>query len=85
MFSYYRRIIPSSLAVAKPLIRLTKKFANFDWTKECQAVFDFIKESLTIVPVLSYPYPSKPHILYTDASVDCIGTCLLQEQYTQGG
>ena len=37
-----------------------------------------------MVPVLAYPGTSKPYILYTDASDDCIGTCLCQEQYTLG-
>ena len=63
---------------AKPLIYLTKKFAKFERTKECQIVFDFLKESLTTVPLLAYPDTSKPYILYTDASDDCIGACLCQ-------
>ena len=43
MCRYYRRFIPNSSAIAKALIRLTKKFAKFEWSKGCQAAFDFFK------------------------------------------
>ena len=82
--SYYRRFIPNFSAIAKLLIRLTKKFAKFEWSKECQTAFDLFKESLTTVPVLAYPDTSKPYILYTDISDDCIWACLCQEQDTEG-
>ena len=83
MCSYYRRFIPDFSVVAKPPIRSTKKCAKFDWSKECQAAFEFLKNSLTTVPVLAYLDTSKPCILYTETSDDCIGTCLCQEQDTQ--
>ena len=50
----YYRSIPNFSVSAKPLIRLTKKFAKFELSKECQASFDFLKESLITVPVLAY-------------------------------
>ena len=78
MCSYYRRFSPKFSAIAKPLIKLTKKFAKFEWTKECQIAFDLLKEGLTTVPLLVYPDTSKPYILYTDASDECIGACLCQ-------
>ena len=83
MHSYYRRFIANLPASMKPLIRLTKKFKNFEWSKECQDAFDFLKESLRIGPVLAYPDTSKPYILHMDASDDCFGACLSQEQDTQ--
>ena len=78
MCSYYRRFIPNFSAKAKLLIKLTRKFAKFEWNKECQAAFDHLKECLTTSPLLSYPDTSKPYILYTDVSDDCIGACLCQ-------
>ena len=36
------------------------------------------------MPVLAYLDTNKPYTLYTDASDDCIGACLCQEQDTQG-
>ena len=74
MCSYYRRFLPNFSQIAMPLI----KYAKFDWSPECQIAFDFLKESLTTIPVLVYPDTSKPYILYTDASEECIGACLCQ-------
>ena len=79
-----KRFIPNFSAIAKPLIRLTKKFAKFDWSKECQAAFDFLKDRLTTVPALVYPDTGNLYIVYTGASDDCLGACLCQEQDTQG-
>ena len=78
MCSYYRRLIPNFSEIAKPIIKLTKKFAKFDWNKCCQTAFDLLKKLLTTAPVLTYPDPNKPYILYTDASDECIGACLTQ-------
>ena len=75
MCSYYRRFIPNLSEIAKPIIKLTKKFAKFDWNKNCQTAFDLLKELLTTAPVLTYPDPNKPYILYSD---ECIGACLTQ-------
>ena len=71
MCSYYRRFVPNFSKIAEPLIDLTKKYARFKWTSECQTAFDFLKESLTVVPLLAYPDTNKPYVLYTDASNHC--------------
>ena len=44
MCCYYRRFIPYFSAIAKPLIRLTKNFTKFEWSKECRAAFDFLRD-----------------------------------------
>ena len=79
MCSYYRRFVPNFSKIAEPLIDLTKKYARFKWTSECQTAFDFLKESLTVVSLLAYPDTNKPYVLYTDASNNCIGACLTQK------
>ncbi len=78
MCSWYRRFIPNFSSIARPLIDLTKKYARFNWTDACQSAFDFLKESLTAVSNLAHVDLHKPYILYTDASHDCIGACLVQ-------
>lgn len=79
MCSYYRRFIPNFSKIAEQLIDLTRKYARFKWTPCCQEAFNFLKESLTVVPLLAYPNTNKPYILYTDASNNCIGACLTQK------
>ena len=84
MVSYYRRFIPNMSQIAEPLIALTRKYAHFKWTPECQTAFDFIKENLTTAPLLTYPDPNQPYVLYTDASDRCIGACLVQRDEKDG-
>ena len=78
MCSYYRRFIPNFSEIAEPIIALTRKHARFRWSTECQTAFEYLKQSLTVVPLLAYPDPNKPYTLYTDASNSCIGACLTQ-------
>ena len=80
MTSYYRRFIPNYSQTADPLIKLTRKYATFEWTDECQKAFETLKLSLITPPTLAYPDMSKPFILYTDASDTCIGAVLTQVQ-----
>lgn len=75
---YYRRFIPAFSRIATPLIALTKKYARFSWTEDCQQSFNTLKEQLIAIPLLAYPDLSRPMILYTDASDQCIGACLTQ-------
>ena len=79
-----QEVFPNFSAIREPLVRLTKKFTKYEWSKDCNGAFDFLKENLTTVPDLAYPDTIKPCILYTDASDDCTGECLYQEQDTEG-
>ena len=73
MWTYYIRSIPNILAIAKPFLRLARKFTQFERNKECQATFDFLKDRLKIVPALAYPDSSK-----LDSSENFIEACLFQ-------
>ncbi|CAC5412555.1 unnamed protein product [Mytilus coruscus] len=73
-----KRFIPNFSKISVPLVELTKKYAKFKWSDECQAAFEFLKESLSVIPLLAYPDLSKPYTLYTDASDESIGACLTQ-------
>ncbi|BFZ04571.1 hypothetical protein BsWGS_07610 [Bradybaena similaris] len=76
---YYRIFVPNYSQIAEPLVDLTRKYAKFSWTSECQKAFDFLKNSFGVVPLLSHPNPNKGYTLYTDASDTTIGACLVQE------
>ena len=79
MCSYYRRFIPNFSQKAEPIVALTRKYAHYKWSEAHQRAFDYLKDSLTAVPLLVYPDSNKPYVLYTDASDTCIGACLTQE------
>ena len=76
MCSYYR-FMPNFSKIAEALVSLTKKYARFKWTESCQSAFDYLKSSLTVIPLLAFPNPSKDYVLYTDAS-SAIGAWLVQ-------
>ena len=65
---YYRKFVPRFLDLSRPLTRLTQKDVLFEWTKECQAVFQMLKDALCEHPILWYPDPAKPYMLLMDGS-----------------
>ena len=68
LIGYYRKFVPRFADIARPLTSLTKKDIEFHWTEKCQASFELLKEALMKEPILRYPNPKDPYILYTDAS-----------------
>ena len=78
--SYYRRFICNFTKVANPLFALTKKGVVYEWTKQCQDVFERLKDLLTTSPILAFPNFSKGFLLATDASGIEIGAVLSQVQ-----
>ena len=78
VIGFYRRYIPNFSTLATPIVELTKKYARFKWTPECQKAFDKLKEDLSCVPLLSFPDRNKPYILYTDSSDYAVGAALTQ-------
>jgi hypothetical protein len=39
--SYYHRFIPNFSGIAEPIIKLTRKYAKFHWTPECDKAFQY--------------------------------------------
>ena len=64
---YYHKFVPQFSDLSRPLNRLTRKDVLFEWTKECQACFKLLKEALCMHPILWYPDPDRPYVLFTDA------------------
>ena len=85
MVGYYRNIIPNFSKIAEPLTNLTRKFARFKWDDNCEKAFNYLKDSLTVIPLLFYPDVNKPYILYTDASDTCCGAVLVQTELNEEG
>lgn len=78
MSSWYRRFIPNFSSIVVPLTTLTKKNISWNWTSDCDAAFQTIKEALVTAPILTCPDFDKPFTLQTDASSYGIGAVLTQ-------
>ena len=66
--------------LARPLNVLTRKDAPFEWTPICQESFELLKTSLMTEPLLTYPDPNYPYVLFTDASKYAWACVLTQEK-----
>ena len=65
---YYHKFIPRYSDVARSLTNLTRRDTPFQWTTLCQEAFEMLKGFLLKEPMLKYPNPDQPYMLYTDAS-----------------
>jgi len=66
--NFYRRFIYNYSKKSVPLTHLTKKNTSWNCNKDCQAVFDTLKEAFTSAPVLAHWDPEAPIMVETDAS-----------------
>ncbi|XP_073046138.1 uncharacterized protein [Primulina eburnea] len=65
---YYRRFIEGFSQIARTITQLTKKYARFIWSDECEKSFLTLKEKLTTAPVLALPSGLGGFVVCTDAS-----------------
>lgn len=64
MAGYYRKVF----TVFQPLTNFTSPKVAFDWSPDCQHVFETVKALLCHAPVLATPDFSSPFLLEADAS-----------------
>jgi len=76
--NYYRKFVPRFSDVARPLTQLTRKDEDFEWTEQRDKAFNHLKDALTSAPILRYPDPDRPYVLFTDASKYGWGAMLSQ-------
>ncbi|KZV40192.1 DNA/RNA polymerase superfamily protein [Dorcoceras hygrometricum] len=76
---YYRRFIQGFSKIAVPLTTLTRKKVKYNWTEECQASFERLKQAVIEAPVLTMPTDEGKFVIYTDASKLGLGAVLMQE------
>ena len=78
--NYCRMFMGADYArVARPLVELTKKGAQFNWTDTHTKAVQQLKQKLTNYVTLQIPDTTKPFHLYTDASGFALGAVLEQE------
>ena len=78
--SYYRAFVPNFAHVAVPLHELTRKDAQFEWTKARERAFKELKHRLTSAPILVAPQDEGTFYLDTDASDTALGAVCQQQQ-----
>ena len=84
MTGYYRTCMPGYAGISEPLVALTRKYARFEWTNECQESFIRLKDLLVSEQVMAHPRTRDPYLLYTDASDLAIGAILCQRDPETG-
>ena len=80
LIGYYRKFVPRFSVLARPLNALTRKNTEFEWTQKSQESFKLLKTSLMTDPILTYPDPDLPYVLFTDVSKYAWACVLTQEK-----
>ncbi|CAM8943733.1 unnamed protein product [Rhodiola kirilowii] len=76
---FYRRFIKDFSKKALPLSNLLQKDVPFEFTDQCRAAFDELKEALTSTPIIRAPDWAQPFEIMCDASDYAVGAVLGQK------
>ena len=76
---YLGKFMPKMADVSAPLRALTKKEAEWKWTKTEEGSFNELKKLATEAPVLRFYNPALPLTLSVDASSTGLGAVIMQE------
>jgi len=78
MAGYYRRFVQDFSKIATPLTQLLRKDHKFEWTKDCEASFQELKQRLVTAPILVIPQGDDGYVIYSDASHQGLGCVLMR-------
>lgn len=78
--NFERKYVPKITQILEPLYNLLRKNVKFYWSNECTTAFKNIKEILCSGPILAIFNPKSDIFIYTDASMNGLGTVLKQPQ-----
>ena len=76
---YYRRFVKDFSRISAPLTKLTQKNVKFEWSEQCEASFQCLKECLITAPVLALPTTGGGYVMYCDAFRVGLGCVLTQK------
>ena len=77
--NFYWKFIPGFSDLAKPLLSLTHKNAQWQWLVDHEIVFTKIKDAFLRQPVLSFLDHNKPFFVMTNASLTTSRGILMQK------
>ena len=80
MINYLSKFSARLSELVLPIRELAKEKVVFNWGPEHQAAFKLVKKEIDTAPILAYYDPKKTTVLQTDASINGLGTCLLQDE-----
>ena len=75
---YYRKFVQNFSRIAMPLTQLLRKDHQFQWTAECEASFQELKQKLVSALILTLPKGEEGYAVYIDASRKRLGCVLMQ-------
>jgi hypothetical protein len=76
LVSYYWRFIVVFSRIYYPITSLQRKGVKFKWTKECENIFEQLKQLLTIAPILKIVDSDKEFMVFADACKEGLGVFL---------
>ena len=81
MINYLSKFSARLSELAEPIRELFKEKVPFNLGPDHQDSFTMMKKEIAKAPVLAYYNHKKWTVLQTDASIKCLGACLLQEEW----
>ena len=82
--NFYQKFIEGYSCICQPMFNLLKKEKEWNWNKDCQMVFDQLKESFCTAPILKHFDPTLETILETDIS-DYVVSGILRQKHVENG
>nr|GEW65612.1 putative reverse transcriptase domain-containing protein [Tanacetum cinerariifolium] len=77
---YYRRFIKVFFKIAKSLTILTRKDKKFVWGEDQEMAFQILKQKLCKATILTLPEENDDFVVYCDASIQGLGSVLMQRE-----
>ena len=80
MINYLSKFSARLSEIVLPIRELAKDKVVFNWSPEHQAAFKLVKNEIATTLIHAHYDPKKTSVLQTDASINGLGACLLQDE-----